>query len=68
VIKQRIAWSGQGNSGGFRTLIISGRVHGPSSFTASRRTNRTASGGTTQPSSKSSHPNCWPMTIRRSAS
>jgi hypothetical protein len=62
VIKQRIASEGQGKSGGFRTLIVFRAGARASSFTASRRTRKTTSPGTSWSPSGSSHPNCRPMT------
>jgi hypothetical protein len=62
VIKQRIARSGEGKSGGFRTLIVFRTreraffVHGFPKNATSARTN--------WPPSRSSHQYCWPMTAK----
>jgi hypothetical protein len=65
VIKQRIARPGQGKSGGFRALIVfraGARAFFVHDFAKNEKDNV---GGTNWPPSKSSHPNCSPMMIRR---
>jgi len=49
----------KGSPADFERRLCSERAHGPSSFTASRRTKRTTSREKTWPPSRDSQPKCW---------